>query len=148
MASETSPQHMYSWRMNGAFSESAVFVQTKAGVLKAVKCPDHWMHLHLSRRTCPHMSLWTSLWTPFAGVPHSISLWHGFFRTLLPIQTLRMPTKYPSVGLTELCQMTTATQVLVNPHWEVLLNLAVGVFPQLKLAGLCAFCMRKGGVKK
>lgn len=87
-------------------------------------------------------------WTLLAGVPHSVSLWHGFFSTLFLIQTFPMPTKYPSVGLTELCQVTTAAQVLINSHWEVMRNLAVGVFPQLKLAGLCAFCMGEGGVKK
>lgn len=124
----------------------APFVQTKAGMLEAVNLS--WP-LNVSPsfgRTCAYMSLWTGPWTLFAnaGVPLSISLWRGFSWTLLPIQTLSKPTKYPSVWLAGLCQVTIATQVLVNSHWEVMLNLAVGVFPQLKLAGLCFLYGGKG----
>lgn len=47
--------------------------------------------------------------------------------------------------LAGLCQVTTATQVMANSHWEVILNLAVGVFTQLKVAGLCFLYRGEGG---
>lgn len=128
----------------------APFVQTKAGVLEAVNLS--WP-LNVSPsfgRTCAHMSLWTGPWTLFAnaGVSLSILLWRGFSWTLLPIQTFSKPTKYPSVWLAELCQVTIATQVLVNSHWEVMLNLAVGVFPPIKTSRSVLSVWGEGSVKK
>lgn len=127
------PQQIYSWRTSGAFSESAVFIQTKAGVLEAVNILTiECITIH-QKNMCPHEPVNTIC---RCSSFHFTLAW--LFRTLLPIQTLPMQTKYPSVGLAELCQVTTATQVLVNSHWEVgiQLNVAVGDFPQLKLASV------------